>query len=362
MLGESAQPLHTAHDLVVLDLDGVVYVGPDALPGAAAGIRSARDAGAQVAFVTNNAARPPARVAEHLTSLGVPAEPGDVVTSAQAAASLLLADHGPGAPVWVLGAAGLREAVTEVGLLPVPAPGSGGRAGGGEGRREEPLPVALVTGYGPDVRWSELMQAAVQVAGGLPWVASNTDHSLPTPDGRAPGHGVLVRMLADFAGRSPKVAGKPARPLLDETVRRLGGSRPLMVGDRLDTDVEGARNAGMASLLVLTGVSGLGEVLGAPAHTRTTFLAHDLGGLGRPHAAPRRDGSGWVAGTWRAVVRDGRLEVTEGPRGARVRAPGPPDPDDWWRAAACAAWQHLDDTGDVAAHDGLRPPAGSLPA
>lgn len=341
MLGESKVALHTAHDLVVLDLDGVVYVGPDAVPGAAAAVVGAREAGAHVAFVTNNAARSPAAVASHLIALGVAAEAADVVTSAQAAARLLLEAHGPGAPVWVLGAAGLREAVTEAGLRPVGAPGAGG-----------PEPAALVTGYGPDVRWAELMRAAVHVARGLPWVASNTDHSLPTPEGRAPGHGVLVRMLSDFAQVRPRVAGKPERPLLDETVRRVGGTRPLMVGDRLDTDIEGAHRAGMPSLLVLTGVTGLAEVAAAAPGHRPTYLSHDLAGLARPHAAPRRVDAHWVAGAWTARVVDGRLRVDpSAAEGADV------DPDDWWRALAAAAWSHLDATGAPASVDGLGPPA-----
>ena len=143
----------------------------------------------------------------------------------------------------------------------------------------------MVTGYGPDLPWRDIMRAAVRIRDGLPWVASNTDYTIPTPYGVAPGHGVLVEMLGRFTGVSPDVAGKPARPLLDETVRRVGGERPLMVGDRLDTDIEGANGLGLDSLLVLTGVSTLDDLVAAPAERVPTFVALSLDALNAPQAA-----------------------------------------------------------------------------
>lgn len=326
----SSAPLTAAYDLAMLDLDGVVYIGSEAVPGAATAIVEAREAGMRVAFVTNNASRPPGVVAEHLVQLGVDAAVDDVVTSAQAAARLARESWGEGARVVCLGAAGLETALVSAGLLPV---GATDDASG------------VVTGYGPDVPWRSIMRVAVRVRDGLPWIASNTDLTIPTAFGTAPGHGVLVEMLARFTERTPVVAGKPARPLLDETVRRVGGQRPLMVGDRLDTDIEGARNAGLDSLLVLTGVTGLAELVAAPPGLRPTYLAGDLAGLGRPHAAPARDGEHWVLGDWRARVAVGALEV------APVRGDTGRDgaaPDDAWRVAAVAAWAHLDASGTVA--------------
>jgi glycerol-1-phosphatase len=152
----------------------------------------------------------------------------------------------------------------------------------------------------------------------------------------APGHGVLVQTLSTFSGVLPVVAGKPARPLLDETVRRVGGRRPLMVGDRMDTDIEGAANAGVDSLLVLTGVTGMAELVAARPAERPTYLAAELSGLLEPHRAPSPVDRGFAAGGWVAGVADGRLTVTgDGP------------PDDWWRAAAAAAWAHRDRTGTI---------------
>ena len=147
----------------------------------------------------------------------------------------------------------------------------------------------MVSGYGPDVLWRDIMRVAVRVRDGLPWMASNADLTIPTAFGTAPGHGVLVGVLRDFSGVEPVVAGKPERPLLDETIRRVGGERPLMVGDRLDTDIDGALNVGCDSLLVMTGVTGLGELVAVPAGHRPTYVAADLGGpaRGAPGAGAR---------------------------------------------------------------------------
>jgi len=322
VLAALTDPLTVAYDLAMLDLDGVVYVGPDAVPGAAEHVRATRATGMRTAFITNNAARPPEAVAAHLTELGVDAHAGDVVTSAQAAAHLLSERFGEGARVVRLGGEGLEVALVEAGLVPVGA---------------EDEAVAVVSGYGPDVLWRDIMRVAVRVRDGLPWLASNADLTIPTGFGVAPGHGVLVETLATFTGVVPVVAGKPQRPLLDETVRRVGGRRPLMVGDRLDTDIEGAHNAEVDSLLVLTGVTGLTELVSARHEHRPTYLSVGLGGLLVPHPEPVHDGVGWVVGGWRAEVEDGRLV-----------AAGDGTIDDWWRAVASAGWAHLDATGTVA--------------
>jgi hypothetical protein len=156
---------------------------------------------------------------------------------------------------------------------------------------------------------------------------------------------VLVRAVAEFADVTPRVAGKPEPPLVEETVRRVGGARPLMVGDRLDTDIEGAVRAGCDSLLVMTGVTGLQELLAARPDQRPTYLSAGLDGLHCPHPAPEPRGDGWTCGGWTAHVGDGGLEV-EGDGGT----------DDWWRVVAAAGWAHLDRTGDVVDADRLTVP------
>lgn len=329
-LERSDRPLCEAYDLAMLDLDGVVYIGPDAVPGAPGHVERARSAGMRVAFITNNARRPPAAVAAHLRELGVEARDGDVVTSAQAAARVLADRLGPGAPVVVLGAEGLREAVQEAGLAPV---GIDDEAAG------------LVTGYGPDVRWGDIMRAAVRVRDGLWWVATNSDLTIPTAYGVAPGHGVLVDTIRRFSGIEPVVAGKPSRPLLDETVRRVGGDRPIMVGDRLDTDIAGAVGAGLDSLLVLTGVTGLDELVAAAPGERPTYLSADLAGLWSPHPQVVAHGDTVSVGGWTATCAGGALRVDGAGR-----------PDDWWRAAAVAAWAHTDLGGQHVGTEGVQPP------
>ncbi len=330
MLQTSPTTLADTYDLAMLDLDGVVYIGAQAVPGAATHLSAARSAGMRCAFITNNAARTPETVAQHLCDLGVTAEVHDVVTSAQAAAGVLAEKLADGARVALLGGPGLESALVERGLVPVAV---------------EDDAEAIVSGYGPDVRWSDVMRAAVRIRDGLWWVASNTDLSIPTPFGVAPGHGVLVETLRRFSGVEPVVAGKPARPLLDETIHRMGAARPLMVGDRLDTDIEGARNVDVDSLLVLTGVTDLAALVAAGPHERPTYLAPDLAGLLEAHVAPEARDGGWELGGWRAVASAGRLEVT-----------GSGEPGDWWRVVAAAGWAWLDAEGSVVDIAALRAP------
>jgi glycerol 3-phosphatase-2 len=329
-LESSERPLAELYDLAMLDLDGVVYIGADAVAGAPEHVEQARSTGMRVAFITNNARRAPAQVAAHLRDLGLAAQAEDVVTSAQAAAQVLLDRLGAGARVVVLGAEGLEVAVVAAGLEPV----------GVDDDAE-----ALVTGYGPEVRWHDIMRAAVRIRDGLWWVASNTDLTIPTSFGLAPGHGVLVETLRRFTGVEPVVAGKPARPLLDETIRRVGGERPLMVGDRLDTDIEAAVNAGIDSLLVLTGVTGLPELVAAGPGERPTYLSLDLGGLAVAHPEVAvEDGVASLRG-WAARIDAGSLVVR-----------GDGEPVDWWRVVAAASWDHHDRCGQHVGTDGVQPP------
>ena len=321
MLEESTTPVVEAHDLVMFDLDGVVYVGDSAIDGVGNRIDRVRTTGGHVAFVTNNAARTPDQVADKLVRLGVAAEPSDVVTSAQAAATLLLVEHGAGARILLLGGEGLAAALRAVGLEPVADP---------EGA------VAVASGYGPDVKWRDIMRVSTLVRGGLPYVASNADMTIPTPYGLAPGHGVLVATITGFAGVAATVAGKPEKPLMDETVRRVGGARPIMVGDRLDTDIEGAHSIGIPSLLVLTGVTWLEELVAATERLRPTYISPDLEGLFETHPVPEVADAGVTLGGWTGTVDDGRLRLC-----------GEGSDADWWRVAATVAWRHLDKTGDV---------------
>src|SRR5215475_4670234 len=261
----STEPLAAGYDVALLDLDGVVYLGGTPIPGAAEALAQAAASGMRLAFVTNNASRTPSAIAAQLTGLGVPARAGEIITSAQAAARLL-AEHLPaGAPVLVIGGMGLRTAVRERGFRPVTIAAE--------------QPAAVVQGYTPDLSYSLLAEGGLAVAAGALFVASNADSTLPTPRGRQPGNGSLVQVIATATGRAPLIAGKPEPPLHAEAVARTGARHPLVVGDRLDTDIESAVRSGADSLLVLTGVTQPLEAVLAPPRHRPTYLAEGLPGL-----------------------------------------------------------------------------------
>ncbi len=204
----SPTALIEAYDAALFDLDGVVYLGPVAVPGAAEGIAELHRRRVRVGFVTNNANRPPQVVAEHLVELGIEASRSDVVTSAQAAAHLLGTRFGPGARVLAVGGAGVWDALEELGMVGV--------------RTAEEQPVAVMQGWGADLTWEHLNEAAIAIHRGAHWVATNTDPTRPTDRGIVPGNGAAVAAVRMAVNSEPEVAGKPYRPLLDETVQRLG--------------------------------------------------------------------------------------------------------------------------------------------
>lgn len=290
--------LSEAYDTALLDLDGVVYAGGQAIDHAVEALGTARDGGMHLAYVTNNALRTPDAVAEHLTELGVPAEAAEVITSAQAVARLIADQLPSGARVLVVGGEGLRVALRERGLRPVESADDG--------------PVAVAQGYGgPDMAWGRFAEAAYAVNRGLPWFASNTDLTIPSARGIAPGNGAAVEVVRIATGAEPQVAGKPLPPMHRETVLRTGAKRPLVVGDRLDTDIEGAFNGGVDSLLVLTGVTDAAQLVAAKPEHRPTYVDADLRGLltGQPEVT--QAGEDFGCGGWTASVRGGQL-VLEG--------------------------------------------------
>lgn len=311
--GSGGTALQQSYDTALLDLDGVVYVAGAAVPYAVAALETAHAAGMRRAYVTNNAARTPGAVAAHLSELGIPARAEDVVTSAQAVARLVAERHPRGAPVLVVGGEGLREALRERGLRVV------------ESADDEP--AAVVQGYGgPQLEWGRLGEAALAVGRGAEWFASNTDLTIPGDRGILPGNGAAVEVVR-IATRwmrpapEPRIAGKPLPPMHRETILRTGAERPLVVGDRLDTDIEGAHVGGVDALLVLTGVTDGAQLLAARPEHRPAFVARDLRGLAEAHRAPEGDAdSGFVCGSWRAraerdaLVLDGEGEALDGLR------------------------------------------------
>src|SRR5215467_12872123 len=321
----SSEPLASRYDVALLDLDGTVYLGGSPISGAAEALAKAAASGMRLAFVTNNASRTPSAIAAQLTGLGVPARAGEVITSAQGAARLLTEHLPAGAPVLVVGGIGLRMAVRERGFRPVTIAAE--------------HPAAVVQGYTPDLTYSLLAEGGLAVAAGALFVASNTDSTLPTPRGRQPGNGSLIQVIATATGRAPLIAGKPEPPLHAEAVARTGARRPLVVGDRLDTDIESAVRSGADSLLVLTGVTHPLDAVLASARHRPTYLAEGLAGLLGPHPEVTITGGTFSCGGWHVTTEGGQVTVT-----------GSGTAIDGLRTLCAAAWSAGGVSADAAAN------------
>jgi glycerol-1-phosphatase len=310
-------PLARRYDVALLDLDGVVYVGADGVPGAAEALERARAAGMRLAFVTNNASRTPDAIARRLRDLGVRADADEVVTSAQAACHVLAERLPAGSRVLVVGGDGLRTEAANRGFTVVAS--------------ADEDPAAVVQGYGADVGWRELAEATVAVRRGALWIATNLDLTLPSARGPLPGNGALVGVVRTATGVDPLATGKPDPAMHRESVERSHARHPLVVGDRLDTDIEGASRVGCDSLLVLTGVTTAETLLRAGPEHRPNYLARGLDGLLATHPAPRNDGDGaWTCGGWRAsAAGDGRPGIV---------LAGSGDGLDALRAVCAVAW------------------------
>lgn len=305
-------------DVVLADLDGVVYAGAGALPYAIESLNHAAQT-RRLGYITNNASRTDASVAQHLCELGLRAEPSDVVTSPQAAMRLLAERIPTGAKILVVGGDGLVVEVEKAGYVVT--------------RSAEDAPAAVVQGFAPEVGWTQLAEAAFalklpEAEGGIPWIATNTDWTIPQSRGVAPGNGTLVSAVHTAVGRLATVAGKPEVPIFEEAIARFGAQHPLFLGDRLDTDILGAQRASIPSALVLTGIDRPKHVLAAPPGSRPTYILGDLRELHEPYPLVQ--------------VKNGTTTV----RGASVRIDGEDvrilsegdNPVDLLRAGAAAIW------------------------
>ena len=327
MLQASAVPLSKGFDLALIDLDGVTYRGPEPVAHAATSLARARVDGMGLAFVTNNASREPEEVSAQLNTLGIEAGSSEVATSAQAAAALLATRLTPGARVLVVGGPGLLTAVRAAGFAVVTS--------------ADDAPDAVVQGFAPEVGWRELAEAAYAVARGAWYVATNRDMTLPNERGLAPGNGALVATVVAATGTQPVSAGKPEPMMFRLAAQRRGSTRTLVVGDRLDTDLAGARAAGFAGLHVFTGVSSARDAVLAVADERPSFVGADLRSLLVPHPAPELRSGWWVCDGAAARVDSGALELDPVPR-----------PDGsvsiaTVRSACAAAWSAADDGAQV---------------
>jgi len=289
---------------IVLDLDGVVYLGDEVVPAAPAALEGVRGLGVRLAFVTNNSFRPPERVAEKLGRLGVKAAAEEVLTSAHATVRLLGGEDGlDGTKVLVVGGPGLRQALA----------GAGARLVDGSAWREAEV---VAVGFDPDLTYDRVRAAALAIGAGARFVGSNPDTTLPTPEGFWPGAGATLAMLQAATGVRPEVAGKPERALFETAAAAIGPGPYLMVGDRADTDLDGAHRLGWATALVLSGVvaaADLPDLVVAPDH-----LLADVGGLLDPPGPAIRQATP-------ADTRAAAALLAAAPRDGRDRAAGRPE-------------------------------------
>jgi phosphoglycolate/pyridoxal phosphate phosphatase family enzyme len=250
------------YDAILLDLDGVLYRWPEPIPGASEAVAALRKAGKRIAFVTNNSSRTPAQVTERLAAVGVEAKLEEVVTSALATATML-AERGVRA-AFVVGEEGLLKALADVGI----------RVVGASSRDVE----VVVVGFDRGADYTKLKEASVFVERGASLVASNADPSFPAPGGESwPGAGALLAAIETTTGRRGEVVGKPEAPLFERALASAGGGIPLVVGDRLDTDIAGASRMGWDSALVLTGTARRED--GEASSWKPTLIVDDLSAL-----------------------------------------------------------------------------------
>lgn len=311
----------TGFDAVLSDLDGVVYAGSGAIPGAIESLDRLAGVGVGLAYITNNASRSPEAVAQHLRELGAPATAGSVFGSADAGSDLLSEVVPAGARVLVVGSPYLRDCVARRGFRLV--------------ETSADAPDAVIQGFDPGVGWHGLAEASYAVAAGAAWVATNTDLTIPQSRGIAPGNGSLVNAVAAASGAQPRVAGKPEPLMFRQAADHLQAKRPLVVGDRLDTDILGGNRAGYTTAAVLTGIESTRSILSSRKAERPDFILRDLTELFAPYPAIEASGKDFACGRARAWLDGERLMVA-----------GNPDDADAWRAA-CAAWWYAHPTAEA---------------
>ncbi|MDR1853137.1 MAG: HAD-IIA family hydrolase [Propionibacteriaceae bacterium] len=290
-----------AYDAALFDLDGVIYLGPLAVPGAVDGIAELEARKVPIMYVTNNAAPTAESVVEKLDALGYPARYEQVLTSAQVAARYLPEELELGSKILIAGSPNLAEVMRQAGYEPVYS--------------ADDQPQAVIQGYFQQMPWPMLDEACLAIERGAKWYACNDDTNRPTDRGTVPGVGGMIAVLTTALGGKPKTFGKPFRPMMDEAARRAGATRPIFVGDRLDTDIEGANNAGIDSLLVFSGVHGKRDLVNAKRKYRPTHIGRDVRALTQPARELTLVGGSARCGNQSARVEGERIVIDSSPVG-----------------------------------------------
>jgi len=293
-----AASIIAGYDTVLVDLDGVVYAGSQAIDFAVDALNLACKNKVQVGYVTNNSSRRPETIAEQLNSFGLTVQPADVISSGQSGVELLESMIPAGSKVLVVGGDGLRARVAEAGFSLVTS--------------AQDQPAAVIQGFSPDVAWTHLAEAAFAIQSGAKWVATNQDWTLPQERGLAPGNGTLVSAVHTAVGQLPAVAGKPETPIFKTAVRHFSSKRPLFIGDRIDTDIVGANRASIDSALVLTGVSTRKELLATKPEARPTYVLPNLMTLHKPYEVPKKTKFGYSCEGAKVELLAGKVRVISG--------------------------------------------------
>ena len=241
---------------LIIDMDGVIYRGDEAIVGAREFVALLQREGVPFLFLTNNSTRTPGQYVAKLAKIGVTIEESDVLTSAQATALYLEEMAPPGARVYVIGEEGLRTALGERYTLVPTMPYQGGKG------MVETGADFVVVGMDSELTYEKLRVATLLVRGGARFIATNPDKTLPTEEGLVPGNGAALAALEAATDVAPFVVGKPEPAVFDLALARMGVGREgvAVIGDRLETDILGGRRAGLITILVLSGATSRQEM------------------------------------------------------------------------------------------------------
>ena len=290
------------YDTLLADLDGVVYEGTRAIAHAVDSLNKLQANGIAVGYVTNNSSRTPETISAQLNGFGLNTAAEQIIGSAQTGTELLATMVAPGSKILVVGGDGLRSRVASAGFIVVDS--------------ADENPAGVIQGFAPEVAWKHLAEAAYAIQAGAKWVATNSDWTLPQERGLAPGNGTLVSAVHTAVGQLPLVAGKPEPAIFQTALRQFNTSAALFVGDRIDTDITGANRAGVASALVMTGVSTRKELLGVKPEGRQTYILADLSELHADYVEAKKTKRGFACGKTEVELLGNRVIVTHGDPGS----------------------------------------------
>jgi glycerol-1-phosphatase len=293
-----AAKVWSEYEVLLADLDGVVYEGTNAIKDAPEAILALQQQGLPIGYVTNNSSRKPETIAAQLAGFGVHCDPENIIGSGKTGVDILKTLVPAGSKVLVVGGEGLRARVTEGGFDLVSS--------------SDDKPDAVIQGFAPDVSWRDLAEAAFSIQNGAKWVATNQDWTLPQEKGLAPGNGTLVSAVHTAVGQLPIVAGKPEPAIFHTAVEHFAAKKALFIGDRIDTDITGANRAGIDSVLVLTGVSTRKEVIGIKPEGRPTYIIGSMAELLKPYKAPKKTKRGYSCDGAEVELLGNKVVVTIG--------------------------------------------------